>query len=346
MRVLFIGGTGNISTACSQLALDRGMELHLLNRARRPVQLRGARVLTADINDERAVAGALAGGTFDVVVNFIAFAPTDIERDLRLFSGRCGQYLFVSSASCYRKPCLRPITEDVPLENPVSPYSLRKIACERRLALATAERAPGLSWTIVRPSLTYDSAIPLPLAGGAPWTLVDRMLRGRPVVVHGDGCVPFTVTHSADFAVGLVGLLGNPAAIGESFHITGDEVLTWDEIHRLVGAAAGAEPSIVHMASEDIATLLPERAASLLGDKAHALVFDNSKIKAAVPDFAQRIPFAEGIRRTIAWFRADPARMVVSEAVEAEIERLLSAREALRRAGAPPGTGAAEVSRY
>jgi nucleoside-diphosphate-sugar epimerase len=156
------------------------------------------------------------------------------------------------------------------------------------------------------------------------------MLRGRPVVVHGDGCVPWTVTHSADLAVGLVGLLGNPAAAGQSFHITGDEVLTWDQIHRLVGAAVGALPELVHLASEDIAALLPQRAGSLLGDKAHAMVFDNGKIKAAVPRFQQRIPFAEGIRRTVAWFRADPRRMVVSAEVEAEIERLLAARAALR----------------
>jgi nucleoside-diphosphate-sugar epimerase len=259
------------------------------------------------------------------VVDFIAFDVPDVERDLRLFEGRCGQYVFISSASCYRKPCLRPVTEDVPLENPLSEYARRKIACEARLARA------GLPVTVVRPSLTYDPFIPLPLASGTQWTLVDRMLRGLPIVVHGDGCVPWTVTHADDFAVGLVGLLGNPAALGQSFHITGDEVLTWDQIHRLVAAAAGApEPTIVHMASETIAALVPQRAASLLGDKAHAMIFDNRKLKAAVPDFQQRIPFAEGIRRTIAWFRADPRRMVITAEGQAEIERPLAHAALLR----------------
>jgi nucleoside-diphosphate-sugar epimerase len=326
MRVLFVGGTGNISGACSRLAVARGIELTLLNRGEREVQIPGARSIVADVRDEAATAAALGGRTFDAVVDFIAFDVADVERDLRLFGGRCGQYVFISSASCYRKPCLRPVTEEVPLGNPLSAYARRKIACEARLASA------GLPVTVVRPSLTYDPFIPLPLGSGTQWTLVDRMLRGLPIVVHGDGCVPWTVTHSEDVAVGLVGLLGNPAALGHSFHITGDEVLTWDQIHRLVAAAAGApEPTIVHMASEDIAALVPGRAASLLGDKAHAMVFDNARIKAAVPAFEQRIPFAEGIRRTIAWFRADPRRMVVTAEGEAEIVRLLAAHAALRR---------------
>lgn len=328
MRVLFIGGTGNISGACSRLAVERGLELFHLNRGRRGLDLPGVTTLVADVADERAAAAALGDRTFDAVVSFIAYDAPDVERELRLLAGRCGQYVFVSSTSCYRKPCLRPITEDVPLENPLSEYSRRKIACERRLARATAE---GWPVTVVRPSLTYDTMIPLALAGEARWTLVDRMLRGRPLVVHGDGCVPWTVTHSADFATGLVGLLGQPAALGRSFHITGDEVLTWDDIHRSIGAAVGVEPQLVHMASEDIAALLPHRAATLLGDKAHAMVFDNTRIKAAVPDFRQRIPFAEGIRRTIAWYRADRERMVVSRQADQEMDLLLEGRAALRR---------------
>jgi nucleoside-diphosphate-sugar epimerase len=325
MRVLFIGGTGNISGACSRLAVARGIELTILNRGQRDQPIPGARHIAADIRDEAATSAALGASTFDVVVNFVAFEVSDVERDLGRFGGRCGQYVFISSASCYRKPCLRPVTEDLPLDNPVSPYAQRKIACEQRLATA------GMPVTIVRPSLTYDPFIPLPLAAGTQWTAVDRMLRGRPIVVHGDGCVPWTVTHSEDVAVGLVGLLGNPAAMDQSFHITGDEVLTWDQIHRMVARAAGApDPIIVHMASEDIAALLPQRAASLLGDKSHAMVFDNTKIKAAVPDFQQRIPFADGIGRTIAWFRADPRRQVVTAEADAEIERLLAAHAALR----------------
>jgi nucleoside-diphosphate-sugar epimerase len=322
MRVLFVGGTGNISTACSRLALEQGVELHLLNRGRHEMDLPGTHTIVADVTDERAAAAALDRHTFDAVVDFIAFDAPDIERDLRLFSGRCGQYVFISSASCYRKPCLRPVTEDVPLDNPLYPYSQRKIACEKRLASA------DIPFTIVRPSLTYETVVPLPLANGSRWTIVERMLRGRPVVVHGDGCVPWTVTHSADFAVGLLGLLGNPAALGESFHITGDEVLTWDEMHRAVGAALGVEPRLVHLASEDIAALLPERAGSLLGDKAHAMIFDNHKIKAAVPGFTQHIPFAEGIRSTIAWLRADERRQDIDAQSDAEMDLLLEAKTA------------------
>lgn len=322
MRVLFIGGTGNISGACSRLAVSRGIELYLLNRGQRPA-IPGARSIVADLTGD--MEAALGDLTFDAVVDFVAFDVPDVERDLRVFARRCGQYVFISSAACYRKPCLHPLTEAVPLDNPVSPYARRKIACEQRLAHAR------LPVTIVRPSLTYDSFIPLPLASGTQWTLVDRMLRRRPIVVHGDGCVPWTVTHSEDFAVGLVGLLGNQAAMDQAFHITGDEVLSWDEIHRLVGAAAGAAPEIVHMASEDIAALIPEKAASLLGDKSHAMIFDNTKIKTAVPDFRQRILFAEGIIRTVQWFRADPRRMVISAEADAEIERLLAAKAAISR---------------
>jgi nucleoside-diphosphate-sugar epimerase len=328
-RVLFIGGTGNISGACSARALAEGHELWLLTRGSSATPA-GARSIVCDVADEAALDAALAGRTFDAVVNFVAFDLPDVERDLRVFHGRCGQYVFVSTAACYRKPWPRPVTEDVPLDNEVWPYARKKIACERRLARAMDE---GVCATIVRPSLTYDTVIPLPLVSWGSFTLVDRMLRGRPIVVHGDGTTPFTVTHAEDFAVGLVGLLGNPRAIGEAFHITGDELLTWDELHRAVAAAAGAPPpTIVHMTSEDIAALLPDRAGSLLGDKAHASAFDNAKLKAAVPGFMQRIPFAEGIRRTIAWFRADPSRLCVDAAGDAAIDRLLAAHAALRAA--------------
>jgi nucleoside-diphosphate-sugar epimerase len=338
MRVLFIGGTGNLSAPCSRRALAEGIQLTLLNRGRRADDIPGAETLVADLQDEAAVARALGERTFDAVANFIAFDVPDVERDLRLFAGRCGQYLFVSSASCYRKPWLRPIAEDqTPLYNPFWDYSQRKIRCEERLGRARADGSPVGAITIVRPSLTYDTVIPLPLASWTQWTAVDRMIRGAPIVVPGDGCSPWTVTHGDDFAVGLVGLLGNPAAFGQAFHITGDQLLTWDEIHHLVGAAVGVEPRIVHMASEDIAALAPERAGSLLGDKAHAMVFDNTKIKRAVPEFQQGIPFADGIRRTVAWFRADARRQVIDPTGDALIERLLAAHRALR--SPPPSAG-------
>jgi len=331
MRVLFIGGTGNLSAPCSRRALAEGVQLTLLNRGRRSADLPGAETLVADLRDEAAVARALGDRTFDAVANFIAFDVADVERDLRLLAGRCAQYLFVSTASCYRKPWLRPITEhETPLDNPHWDYSQRKIRCEELLGRVQADGSPVGAITVVRPSLTYDTVIPLPLASWTQWTAVDRMMRGAPIVVHGDGCAPWTVTHGDDFAVGLVGLLGNPAAFGQAFHITGDELLTWDDIHRLVGAAVGVEPRIVHMASEDIAALAPDRAGSLLGDKAHAMSFDNSKVKRAVPAFGQRIPFAEGIRRTVDWFRADPRRQVIDPAADALIDRLLAAHRALR----------------
>lgn len=328
MRVLFIGGTGNVSRACSALALSRGVELHLLTRGTRSVDLPGVETIVADVSDEAAAARALAGRTFDAVVDFIAYDVADIERDLRLFAGRCGQYVFISSASCYRKPHLRPVTEDVPLDNPWWDYSRRKIACERRLERAIGD---GVPVTIVRPSLTYDTVIPLPIGGWTQWTTVDRMLRRKPVVVHGDGCSPWTVTHSDDVATGIVGLLGAREAIGEAFHVTGSELLTWDDIHRAIGAAVGVEPALVHITSEDIAAAMPDRAGSLLGDKAHAMVFDNSKLERVVPGFGQRIPFAAGIARTIAWFRQHPSRMVVDAEHDAAIDRLVAAHERFRR---------------
>lgn len=327
MRVLFIGGTGNISAACSRRAVASGIQLHLLTRGQRAVELPGVHTIRADIEDEAAVARALDGMTFDAVVDFIAFDVPQVERDLRLFTGRCAQYVFVGSASCYRKPWPQPITEEVPLENPWWDYSRRKIACEQRLQRAMQDGTPV---TIVRPSLTYDSVIPIPLGGWTDWTTVDRMRRGQPVVVHGDGCSPWTVTHADDVAVGLVGLLGAPEALGQAFHITGDEVLTWDDIHRAIGAAIGVEPRLVHIASEDIAAAMPDRAGSLLGDKAHALVFDNRKIKRVVPAFQQRVPFSEGIRRTVDWFRAAPSRMHVDPEDDAAIDGLLAAHASFR----------------
>jgi nucleoside-diphosphate-sugar epimerase len=331
MRVLFIGGTGNISAACSRLVLERGHELFVLNRGQRAATLPGARVLNADMNDEAAVAKVLSGLSFDAVANFIAFAPADIERDLRLFAERTGQYLFVSSATVYQKPHASPhITEATPLANPFSDYARGKIACEERLLAASS--SAGFPVTIVRPSLTYDTVIPLPLASWQEWTLVDRMRRGERIVVHGDGTSLWTITHADDFALGFVGLLGNRHALGEAFHLTSDELLTWDAIHQAVAEAAGTHAEIVHMATEDIVAALPEYAGSLLGDKAHSAIFDNSKIRRLVPEFKPTIVFADGIRRTVAWFLADAARRVVSSASNAKVERLLALHDQRRAA--------------
>ncbi len=328
MKALFIGGTGAISTAVSRLALARGIELAHLNRGQRGADLPGVRQITADVHDRAAVESALAGERFDVVVDWIAYTPEDIERDLALFSGKAGQFVFISSASAYQKPPAHYlITESTPLYNPFWTYSQNKIACELRLE--QAYRETGFPITIVRPSLTYENAFPVALGGRGCFTLADRIRRGAPVIVHGDGASLWVVTHSDDFARGFVGLLGHSQAIGHAFHITTDEVLTWDQIYRTIGAALGAEPRIVHIASEFIAQVAPERAGGLLGDKAWSVVFDNTKIKTFVPGYQAVVPLREGVRRTLAWFEADPARMRIDPAVNVELDRILAAYGAL-----------------
>ena len=328
MRVLFIGGTGIISSACSRLALAQGVELFLLNRGTRPDLPSGATSLIADIRDTEATTRALNGHRFDAVVNWIAFTPADIERDLQLFRDKTRQYIFISSASAYQKPVsYYRITEDTPLANPYWDYSRNKAACEERLLRAyREERFP---FTIVRPSLTYgDTQIPLVInSWQQPYTAIARMRRGKPIVIPGDGTSLWTITHNSDFAKGLVGLLGHQQAIGHAFHITSDEVLTWDQIAAAVADAAGVEARIVHIASDFIAACLPEMTGTLLGDKAVSVVFDNSKIKRFVPSFCATTPFARGIRQTLAWFDADPARQQVDAAADQQWDRLIDAYE-------------------
>lgn len=323
MKVLFIGGTGVISSACSELALARGIELYLLNRGQSQA-LRaapaGARVLHADIRDPEQARAALAGHDFDAVVDWIAFTPDQVAADIELFRGRAGQYIFISSATVYQKPPSRlPITEDMPLGNPFWAYAADKVACEDLLREAAGRE--GFPATIVRPSHTYDRT-KLPTAGG--YTAVARMRQGKPVVVHGDGTSLWVLTHHRDFAVGLVGLLGNAAAVGEAFHITSDELLTWNQIYTLVGRAAGVEPRLVHVPSDIIARCDPEWGAGLLGDKAHSTIFDNSKIRRAVPEFAPAIPFARGAGEMIAWYDADPARRAVDARLDALLDALVA----------------------
>jgi nucleoside-diphosphate-sugar epimerase len=286
-------------------------------------------VIKADIGDEAATAAALRGKTFDAVVQWIGFTPADIERDLRLFAGKCAQYIFISSASVYQKPLSHPVvTESTPLANPYWDYSRNKIACEERLN--RAHREQGFPAVIVRPSLTYDTVIPLPLASWNEFTLVERMRQGKRVVVQGDGTSLWTVTHSDDFAVGLVGLLGHQQSPGHSFHITSDELLTWDQIHQAAARAVGAEAKIVHLASEDICAVNPGETGNLLGDKSVSAIFDNSKIRRFVPDFNPTIRFADGIKRTIAWFQADPKRLVVRAESDAFIEKLVAIADSRR----------------
>jgi nucleoside-diphosphate-sugar epimerase len=328
MKVLFVGGTGLISSACTHLAVERGVDLFLLNRGSDPDRARGATSLVADLRNEAATELALAGHRFDVVVDWIAFTAEDIERDLRLFGNRANQFVFISSASAYLKPLGDwLIREDTPLANPFWDYSQNKIACEERLM--RAYREDGFPVTIVRPSLTYgDTQVPLVVnSWELPYTAIARMRQGKPLIVPGDGTSLWTITHNSDFAVGLVGLLGRRGAIGHAFNIMSDEVLTWDEIYRQTAAAAGVETRIIHIASDFIAACMPEMKGTLLGDKAGSAVFDTTKIKRFVPDFRAVMPYAEGIRRTIAWFDADPARQRVDAEMDARWDRLIAAYE-------------------
>lgn len=324
MRILFIGGTGVISTAASRMAVEQGMQLHLLNRGQRPSGVPGSHVHTADIHDPESVRAALGNLEFDVVVDWIAFSADDIERDLALFGDRVRQFVFISSASVYEKPPTNYlICESTPLSNPFWEYARGKIACEERLM--AAYRDAGFPVTIVRPSMTYDQNLPIALGGWGTYTLADRMLAGRPVVVHGDGSSLWVVTHAEDFARGLLGLLGNEQAVGEAFHITTDEVLTWNQIYETIAMSLGVEPRIVHIPSEFIAGVAPQMSGSLLGDKTWSVVFDNTKIKTLVPQFSATIPFCDGIRRTIEWFAADKSRRFVDHSVNAELDRILGA---------------------
>ncbi|HRQ39586.1 MAG TPA: SDR family oxidoreductase [Chloroflexota bacterium] len=324
MKVLFIGGTGIISSACAPLAVERGMDLYLLNRGQsaRPSPP-GATVLHGDIRDRDSALQALGDHQFDAVVEWIAFTPEHIETDLRLFHGRTRQYIFISSASAYQTPPANlPVTESTPLHNPYWAYSRNKIACEERLL--RAYREDGFPMTVVRPSHTYDQTL-LPMHGG--YTNVHRMRQGKKVIVHGDGTSLWTMTHHRDFAKGFVGLLGNNHTIGETYHITSDEWLTWNQIVELVAQAAGVEAHIVHIPSDFIAHFSSSWGDSLLGDKTHSMIFDNSKIKRLVPDFTAAIPFAQGAREIMAWYDADPARQVVNTELDHLMDRIISAYE-------------------
>jgi len=327
MKVLFIGGTGVISSACSRLALERGIELYLLNRGQsvRPVPA-GAKVIRGDIRDPASARAALGNLTFDAVVDWIVFTPDQIETDLDLFRGRTGQYVFISSASAYQTPpAALPVTESTILDNPFWQYSRNKIACEERLVRAYREEKYPI--TIVRPSHTYDCTL-VPMDGG--WTVVDRMRRGQPVIVHGDGISLWTLTHHADFARGLVGLLGHARAIGEAVHITSDEWLSWNQIFTIVARAAGAEARLVHVPSDVIAAYDSNWGAGLRGDKSHSMIFDNTKIKRLVPDFVCRIPFSRGAEEIMAWYDADPVRRKINEDFNRLCNRILAACESCR----------------
>jgi nucleoside-diphosphate-sugar epimerase len=320
LRVLFIGGTGIISSACCRLAVQRGLDLYALNRG--ATQLRPlpseVTILHGNIRDPASVREVLGDHEFDVVVNWVVFTQDHIETDLELFRGRVGQYVFISSASAYQAPPSRvPVTESTPLNNPYWRYSRDKIACEDRLIRAYREE--GFPAVIVRPSHTYDrTAVP----SYAGWTLVQRMRQGKEVVVQGDGTSLWTLTHSDDFAKGFAPLLGNTRTIGEAFHITSDDVLTWNQITMILAAAAGTEAKIVHVPSDAIAAADPNWGPALLGDSAHSMIFDNSKLRRLVPDYVATITLERAAPEIIAWHDQNPSQQKFDPDLDALMDKL------------------------
>ncbi len=327
MKVLFIGGTGNISAASSRLAVEKGVELFLLNRGNSKATINGATAIIGDINKPEEL-DELKKHNWDVVVNWIAFTPADIERDIALFKGKTKQYIFISSASCYQTPLSYPvITESTPLCNNLWDYSHNKILCEQHLQKAYAEE--NFPMTIVRPSLTYDTVIPVVIGGFDKYNVVDRIKKGKEIIVHGDGTSLWTVTHADDFAKGLVGLLGLTQAIGHAFHITSDEVLSWNMIYKILADALGKEAKVVHIASDFICKIAPSFTGTLLADKAESVLFDNTKIKTFVPGFKATIPFAEGIKRTLKWLEEHPEKQNIDPETEEKIKNILRAYQSI-----------------
>ena len=321
MKILFIGGTGIISSACSELAVSRGIDLYHLNRGTsaelRPVS--GVKTIKADIRNSEETLKALGDHQFDVVVNWITFTTEQLQNDIDIFSSRTRQYIFISTAALYETPpSSLPITEETPLSNPYWEYARKKIAVEEHLR--KAYRETGFPYTIVRPSHTYDTTL-IPLQGGI--TTLMRLKQGLPVISHGDGASVWTLTHHEDFAKGLVGLLGKAEAINEAYHITSDEWLSWDSIFRHMGSAMGIEPNLVHIPSDIIARYDQVFAEGLLGDKSHSMIFDNSKIKALVPDFAAEIPFEQGAKEIVAWYEADSARQKIDPYLNGLFDKMI-----------------------
>lgn len=303
MRALFIGGTGTISMGIvKRLSQDPLWEVYVLNRGNRKSELPASvKQITADINDEADVLSKLQGLRFDVVSDFIAFDVDAVERDYRLFSGKTGQYIFISSASAYNKPAAsHVITEGTTLANPYWEYSRKKIECEE--FLLEKYRKEGFPVTIIRPSHTYDERnIPLGVHGNKGfYQVIKRMQEGKPVIIQGDGSSLWAVTFNSDFAVGFTGLMGNRHAIGEAFQITGDEILSWDRIYETIADALGVELKPYHVSSDFLSAVGEKYGydfkGSLLGDKAVSVVFDNSKLKRLVPQMTTNVPFHKGVR--------------------------------------------------
>ena len=326
MKALFVGGTGTISRSITELAVQQGWELYLLNRGTHRDLPEGVHSLLGDINDEDAVRRLLAPYQFDVVADFIVMTPEQAARDVRLFTGKTKQYFFISSASAYQKPPLAPlVTEGTTLANPYWQYSRDKIACEE--LLLREYRTQGFPVTIVRPSHTYSGrGLPLAIRGKTGcWPTLKRMLEGKPVIIHGDGTSLWTVTSSDDFAKGFVGLMGNIHAIGQPVQITGDEALTWNQIHACIADALGVKLHAVHISSELLAAYDPELQGALLGDKAHCALFDNTLLKRLVPDFCATIRFDQGARRSVDYLLHHPEEQAEDPAFDAWCDRVIAA---------------------
>ncbi len=326
MKALLIGGTGNISLSVSRLLVEKGWELTLLNRGHRNELVPGAEMLVADINDSARVRAALAGRSFDVVVQFIAYRREEVLRDIGLFTGITGQYIFISTASAYQKPPRNYlIDESVPLHNPYWQYSRDKANCEK--LLTEAYNKDFFPFTIVRPSHTYgESKLPLALHGAkGSWQALDRMLRKKPVIIPGDGTSLWTLTWAEDFARGLAGLMGNSRAIGQAVHITSDEALTWNQIHETVAAAAGVPLIPCYVPSTLLAMAESyDFSGTLLGDKANCAVFDNSKLKSLVPGFHAVTRFDQGARKVVDKLLSTPALQVEDPAFDAFCDKVVA----------------------
>jgi len=329
-KALFIGGTGNISTAITALAPKCGFELYVLNRGNRSALVpEGVKVIEADIYQEDDVKAKIADMTFDVVAEFIAYDTDALKRDVRLFTGKTKQYIFISSASAYQKPLSSPfITESTPLYNPYWEYSRNKIACEDYLM--EQYRTHGFPVTIIRPSHTYgDFSVPLAIHGNhGSYSVINRIKNGKKVIVHGDGTSLWTLTHNTDFAKAFVGLMGNFHAIGEAVQIMSDESLSWNQIYEIIGDALGVKPHLVHIPSETLAKAHSDYYGGLLGDKAHSVIFDNSKLKRLVPGFAATVRFDQGVRQTLACIESNPIYQIADPEFDAWMDRMIEHYEA------------------
>lgn len=336
MKVLFIGGTGTISTAITRLLAQMPeWQLYLLNRGNRNDEVPdGVKTIIADVNDEQTVSDALQGMTFDVVCDFIGFIPEQVERDFRLFGHRTRQYIFISSASAYQKPLSSPyINEGTPLCNPYWEYSRNKIACEE--LLMKHYREEGFPVTIVRPSHTYcERSLPVAVHGTqGSWQVLQRMIDGKPVIIPGDGTSLWTLTHNTDFAKTFVGLMGNKHAIGETYQITGDESLTWNQIHEIIADELGVELKAYHVPSDFLAAVGQqyELEGNLIGDKANTVIFDNSKIKRAVPGFTATVRFDQGVRMAVKHIKSHPELQTPDPEFDAWCDKVVQAMEAAKK---------------